>query len=125
MTKILTRYAFIIILLAPAGLIAQDMAGSATEDAFGRQTVNISQWEASANIRPADNYYVNTTDIDKNKKVSENKEVSDKMLASKPLVIKADIKQTLYKNTTAHTAKQDISHQITDISQIKNIAPIK
>ncbi len=128
MAKIFTQYALIIILLAPAALIAQDKPDiNSSASAYNNQTVNISQWEARANIRSADLYYSNTTDIDKNKKVEENKSntvnsvsVSGNAIASKPLVVKAESKQTLYKNTTNKIPGKDIAQQITDVSQIKD-----
>ena len=129
MAKIFTQYALIIILLAPVGLMAQDKTDiSSTASAYDNSSVNISQWEARANIRSADLYYSNTTDIDKNKKVDENKSgsvnslsVSGSPIASKPLVVKVESgAQTLYKNTTNKAPGKDIAHQITDVSQIKD-----
>jgi len=127
MVKIFTQYALIIILLAPVGLVAQDkIDGNSSMSAYDNSTTNISLWEARANIRSADFYYSNTTDIDKNK-VDENKSgsvndisASGKAMTSKPLVVKVESEQTLYKNTTNKVPGKDISHQITDVSQIKD-----
>ena len=126
MAKIFTRYALIINLLIPIGMMAQGQP-DINSSAYDNQTVNISQWEARANISPANLYYSNTTDIDKNKKVEENKSgtansisVSGNVIASKPLVIKVESEQTLYKNTTNKIPGKDIAHQITDVSQIKD-----